>query len=323
MRAVSLLTIALAGLSTAAAQPAPTSAVKTKAVKAAQGTLSKTAGAPRQGSIRAQMAGLSDLISAGLRKSDPQGLPRVAVLTLEALDDDSKTHRLGRVAAELIASRLTRTPGLLQVERSRIAAVIDELDRSKAGALNPKSAASAGKLLGASAVVVGSVAAAGSDFVITARAVDTRTGRVITAADNVFPRAGLVALSEDMVEIKSKGGAAARSAVLPGWGQMYNGHTGRGLVYGALFGLTAAGAITSGVLGSQAESDYSENRPDTVGRRADANTHFQRANVLLVGLGAVWAVSVADAWITGTDHTVVQVGSTPAGGAALTFAGAF
>ncbi len=258
--------------------------------------------------IQGQILALSVALAEAMELADPEGMRRVAVLPLEALDDATKNHHLGRVTSELIASRLAGRPRILQVERAQIAAIMGELGRAKAGQLAPQGAASVGKLLGASAIVLGTVAATGPEFIVNARAVDTETGQVIGAAASSLPRAGMVALSEEMVEVKSRGGAAVRSAVAPGWGQVYNGDTGRGLAYGGLFALAAGGAIASAVLGVQAEDDYRANRPDTVSRRADADAHYDRVNLALGGMAAVWAISVADAWITGRDYERIVVG---------------
>ncbi|MFN3202150.1 MAG: FlgO family outer membrane protein [Bradymonadia bacterium] len=259
---------------------------------------------------------LTSKLVDGLKARDPGGLRRVAVLPLEALDEEASRHKLGRVTSELMSSKLLDEPRLLQVERAQLEAVIAELKRSESGALDPAGAASVGKLLGANAIILGTVSTTGPTFVITARTVDAETGEVLSAADSSFPRGSMVALSEDMVEVKSRTGAALRSVVLPGWGQLYNGDTGRGVTYGALFGLAAAGAIGSAVLGSQAENEYNENRPDTVDRRADANDHYDRANIMLVAMGAVWAVALVDAWLTGEDREQIVVKPLPGGGQA-------
>lgn len=265
------------------------------------------------GSIQSGIDALAARLTTAMDEQELTGFYRVAVLPFEAVDDEAKSHELGRVSSELLSSRLARRPNVLQVERSRLDAIVEELDRSKRGELDPDGAASVGRLLGANSVVLGSVAAAGADYLVTARLVDTETGRIVTAADQSFPRAGMIAFSEDVVVVKTRLGATIRSAVVPGWGQFYNGDTGRGIVYASAFGLTAAGAITSAVLGMQAENDYTSNRPDTVGRRDDANAHYDRTNLLLIGMGAIWTIAVADAWINGEDARTIELEAAPGG----------
>ena len=136
----------------------------------------------------------------------------------------------------------------------------------------------------------------------------------------------MVALSEDMVEIKTKVGTAIRSAVLPGWGQIYNGDTGRGIVYAGTFIGMAAGAVGSAVLGVSAENEYNEKTETVVGERSVANEHYRRVNYLLAGMGAVWAIAIADAYLTGVDATSINVEAAAMptdGGGIVTLGGRF
>ncbi len=262
-------------------------------------------------SVQAGIQSITDRIAAALEAQDPSGFRRVAVLPFKGLDQDVTEHNLDRISTELMSVRLAARPRILQVERARLDGVVSELKRSKRGELSPKGAASVGKLLGANSVVLGSVGIAGANYVVTARAVDAESGQVLAAADHDFTRSGMVAFSEDVVEIKSRFGAAARSAGLPGWGQIYNGDTGRGVVYMSLFGATAAGAIASAVLGVQAENDYKDttDSDEAVELRESANDHYTRTNIMLISLGAVWATAVVDAYLTGVDAQNINVGA--------------
>ena len=47
-----------------------------------------------------------------------------------------------------------------------------------------------------------------------------------------------------------------------------------------------------------AEGDYKSGDPTTLGRREDANSHYDRANLLFAVLGAVWVGNVVDAWLS-------------------------
>lgn len=282
------------------------------------GLLIPSAASAKQGesAIQTGIQSLADRLAEAMGKKGDAGFMQVAVLPFDSVDDEAKRRQLGKISAELLSARLTLKPNVLQVERSRLNSIVEELKRSERGELQPKGAASVGRLLGASSIVLGSITTAGSDYVLTARLVDAETGQILTAADQSFPRAGMVALSEDMVEIKSRFGAAGRSAALPGWGQIYNGDTGRGVTYMAIFALTGLGAIASSVLGSQAQDEYNENTANTVDRRADANDNYDRANLMLLSMGVVWALSVTDAYITGSDRQTINYSTSGNGMAA-------
>ncbi len=273
--------------------------------------------------VRAGIQKISDQLAAKLEAQDETGLRRIAVLPFKSLDSKVTAHSLERISTELMSARLAQRPRLIQVERARLDGVIGELERSERGELSPQGAASLGKLLGANSVVLGSVGIAGAHYVVTARAVDAETGEILAAADQDFSRAGMVAFSEEVVEVKSRFGAAARSAGLPGWGQFYNGDNGRGIAYLSVFAATAGGAIASSVLGVQAENDYQDatNSDDAVDARESANEHYTRTNILLAGVGVVWATAVLDAWLMGTDARLIDVGVTSDGETSGVFLG--
>lgn len=266
------------------------------------------------GNVQAGVQALSDALATKL-SADAAHYRRLAVLPFETLDAEAKTKELGRLSSELLASRLASRPGILQVERSRLDAVVGEVQRSERGEVSPQGAASVGKLLGANQVVLGSIATAGPSYVLTARLVDAETGQVLAATDQNISREGLIALSEELVEIRTPGGAALRSTAVPGWGQVYNGDTARGITYMALFGGAAATAIASVVLAKSAEDDYHRNTPDTVSRRQDADEHYDRVNYALIGGGATWLVSIVDAWLTGREVRTVELPESGGGGA--------
>lgn len=271
--------------------------------------------ADKPGTVQAGVQALSDALAERLAAS-AKGYRRLAVLPFETLDEEARSKELGRLSSELLASRLAARPGILQVERSRLSSVVDELQRTEKGHISPEGAASVGKLLGANQVVLGSIATAGATYVLTARLVDAETGQVLAASDQNVPREGLIALSEDLVEVKTPGGAALRSTAVPGWGQIYNGDTARGVSYLVLFGGLAATAATSAFLGASAEDEYTTNKPDTVDRRKDANAHYDRVNYALIGGGAVWVASIVDAWLTGREVKLINV--PPGGGEGAT-----
>ncbi|MCK6570985.1 hypothetical protein L6V77_07710 [Myxococcota bacterium] len=265
----------------------------------------------RPTAVQAGIKRLAGKLGAALAKGG--GHLRLAVLPFEEPEAAAEAHSLGRLSAELLSSRLVLEPRVLLVERDRLDAVVSELRRGERGELSAEGAASVGKLLGATSVVLGSVVGAGPSYIVTARVVDAETGQILVAADQDLPKEGLVALSEDVVEVRSRSGAALRSAAFPGWGQLYNGDVTRGVTYIAVFAGLAAGAVASASLGAAATDDYHRNQPGTVSRRDDANTHHQRTNIALVGLGLVWSASLLDAWLTGEDASVVDLEAIRAG----------
>lgn len=293
----------LAALAASAAQAA-------HAAPAAPGPAKPKPPSDAPGSVQAGVLALSDALAEKLTARS-KGFRRLAVLPFDALDAEARSKELGRISSELLSARLAARPGILQVERSQLDGVVGEIKRVEQGEISPEGAASVGKLLGANEVVVGSVAQAGPSYLLTARLVDAETGQILAAADQSVTREGLIALSEELVEIKSPGGAALRSLAVPGWGQIYNGDTVRGVTYLTLFAGAAGTAIASAVLGAGAEDEYNQNEAGTVSRRHDANAHYDRVNYALIAGGIVWAAAVVDAYLTGREVRLIHL---PEGG---------
>lgn len=258
------------------------------------------------------VAGMSDLASrvrGGLAAS--RDVPRVAVLPFDAIDAESRSLDLGAMAADLLSLRLELQPQLLQVERDAVKEVVDGLLEGRES-LSPAEARAVGLLLGADTIVLGSVAGTGTTIDVRARLFDATSGDELAAADQAFARDAVLGFRTGALVERSKGAAAWRSGAMPGWGQFYNGDDGRGAGYLTVFLASAAVAVASGVLGVMAEDDYNGAAESVVTERDVANTHYERANIFLAAMGAVWAASVIDAYVDGESSTTLDL--SPYGG---------
>lgn len=261
----------------------------------------------RPGSVQAGIQTLVNKLVAGMQITDDGGFTRVAVLPFESSSKSEDERHLGKVSAALLSSRLGAKPSIMQVERERLDTVLAELKRTERGAINPKGAVSVGKLLGASNVVLGSVAPSGAEFLLTARVVDSETGRIVSIADHSFPRSNLVAFSKDVVVVKSKTGAAIRSMVFPGWGQFYNGDIQKGASIGVVFIGLATAAAASAALAADSVRKYNQNEASTVQYRQDANDQHSTANTLLYSMAGVWALAAIEAYWNGRDAADINL----------------
>jgi hypothetical protein len=193
---------------------------------------------------------------------------------------------------------------------------MDELALQQSGAVDDKQALELGKMSGARGLIIGRVADAGEEFVVSARAIDGETGAVLVAEDMKLPKAELVAFSANAVVLRSRSGAAFRSLVVPGWGQSYNDQTVKGVIFGGATGGLALATVVVGGLGvytgfvqypnAGITDDIAklpaEDRPQAVESvRAAANAELTAAGVLAGVTVAAWAVNVADAWLSGVD----------------------
>jgi TolB-like protein len=268
------------------------------------------------GSVSASTKALADAVTEGYNKlGRPGTFHRVAIPRFEELGMNVSEKHLGQLIAELLAVELSQRQPFVLVERERLDQVMREHRLKDLGVVDGSTAAQFGKVLGAESLISGTVAEAGPKYVVTVRQVDVESGRVLVAGNLEMNREGLIALSSDAVVTRSKVGALFRSALIPGWGQLYNNQTIKG---GAFFaaGLGTAGTALGFYMGAiEARSLYERNRPRTVSKRELANDYLQVTNALLWAYAAVWAINMLDAYLSGADTTTVQLPNGAAGAA--------
>jgi len=216
-------------------------------------------------------------------------------------------YKLGIVVAELLSVELANRKPFVVVERERLDQVMKEYRLADLGIVDSKSVAQFGKVLGAQTIISGSVNEAGAKYLVTVRQVEVETAQVLATASVEIDRAGLIALSEASVVLRSKGGATFRSALVPGWGQFYNGETFKsvtfmGLGLGSLFG-----GLGYYFAAETNRADYDSNSKESVEMREKGNDQVQIANWLLRAFAVVWTINVADAYLSGQDSATVQI----------------
>ena len=117
------------------------------------------------------------------------------------VDFENKTTygtRLGTAASDILVTEMVKSGKFIVVERDKMNKLMEEQKLGMSGAIDPKTAASVGKMMGLSAIITGSVsqfgvATTGSDYLVTqskkqtaqctvdVRVVDVETGQVIWA----------------------------------------------------------------------------------------------------------------------------------------------
>ena len=114
------------------------------------------------------------------------------------------------------------------------------------------------------------------------------------------------ALNQTWIEQKRED-AIVRSLLLPGWGHIHRGEKRLGWTYLSMSMSLALGAIISVSMGYAAAKDYEDNDPSNSHRRDDANAHYDRANLLWMGLGALYTTSLVDTLISAEDHSYLDL----------------
>lgn len=234
---------------------------------------------------------------------------KIAVAPFINLGPTAHQKKLGEVTSELLVTRLTGKEGIQIIERAQLNQVLDELKLSMLGLTEGSNAEKVGKLLGAEAMIVGSVSEVGDQFAISARHVDVGTGQVAFAKEVRVPQAGTIALSSKYVVTKSRSDAFFRSLLLPGWGQQYNNQETKGWLFSGLTVGLGSVAVAQHVAYRNSWNKYmNATSPEQSNTYYDkASTAYANRNIALMIIGGVWAANAIDALINGTSAAEVKV----------------
>ncbi len=300
----------------AATTPTPpaTSAPEAVASKVKKTSMKLDLNQQRPVEIRLRM--LADLLADGFRQLPGRGrYERLVVAEFAENGSAVKDINLGPLVGAQLNTFLKRDHGFFLLERARLADMLKEMEMAMTGLVDASKAAEVGKMLGAQAIVVGSVAEAGADFVINARLISAESAEVLVAESMTVPRAGMIALSDESVVLRTRSGSIFRSLLVPGWGQFYNRQPVKG---GILIGteLALAGvAVAMHFLGDGDEktylaSDFALKYPDLTSSelsekatalRQSAEDYYQLRNVFIYSAMGVYLYGILDAYLFGID----------------------
>lgn len=295
------------------APPPPEIAKPTPAKAAPSASSAPVQVGSADGTVAGATRALAQAVADGFAQSGKTSLfHRVAVPYFESVGDAAKQENLGRIVSELLSVELAGREPFVVVERERLGQIMREHRLKGLGLVSPDSAAQLGQVLGAQSIISGTVSETGPQFIVTVRQVDVTTGQVLVAGSVGIQRDGLIALSSDLVVKRSVMGAVFRSAMVPGWGQIYNEDTIKGMALaGAGLGALAT-AATYTFLRLQTGSKYDSAkegvvRPSRLEKLRDqGDKEAERASIGWIAYGVVWAVGIVDALLNGEDYEAFQ-----------------
>lgn len=266
--------------------------------------------------LDARVRRLSDKIAYSLKRLAGDHREQVfAVLRFGVADDAKSDQDLGLVVSELIITNLVRDHRLNLVERAKLKEILTEQAMAQAGILDEKNALKVGQMLGATALILGEVSAAGDAFSITARVADGQSGQVLSAESATLPKSELVALAKDSVVLRSKSGAFFRSMVAPGWGQIYNHEPTIATLVAGSVGMLFIATVTTLSMAIGAQIEYNALQPSTgeelsaesalydtvIETRVTSNNLYTAAAVLGSMTAVIWAGGAVEAYVSGVD----------------------
>jgi hypothetical protein len=250
------------------------------------------------------VAGFTD-ISLRLEKGikGRPGVRRIVVFPFLELDPSAKDSGLGDVSRYLLSHRLVKRSGVISADQKMLEQTISELPTDPMGRFAIDEARAAGFIVGADTLLIGTISTTGNGYLIDARAVDVNSGDRLVEASQEFDAVKFNEYADIVREERTVWGGVWRSALIPGWGQMYHKNYGRGITYGAIFSSAFISGVVAGLAGNVYSDRYtSSNAQDGIKYRDQANRAYVQANVFLAIAGLMWSSSVADSWLTSEDH---------------------
>jgi hypothetical protein len=166
-----------------------------------------------------------------LIKGDTTRAVKVIAVMPFGASGKSVTEDAGRSVAEFGVVALQSSGRYRVVERAQMGKALEEIKLAQSGLMSDSAGIQVGKMLSADRLLVGTVSDLFGKRMISARIVRTETGEVLSSASVTVAAQDLTKFSKELLGEKGQVSATLfRSAVLPGWGQLYAQHTGHGVV---------------------------------------------------------------------------------------------
>jgi TolB-like protein len=125
------------------------------------------------------LAARREIANEATLSSIPGPPTTVAVLPLSFSGRDSTLRPLGRGLAELLTTDLAQSPALTVVERTRVQALLTEIELQQSGATDRATRVRAGRILQAGRLVAGGITQTGADIRVDAPIVNVTDARVV------------------------------------------------------------------------------------------------------------------------------------------------
>ncbi len=244
----------------------------------------------------------SQIRSSFKSPADAAHKKRLAIISFENVSEQAKKQDIGRGVAELLANRLAQSGSFTLIERQQLEKILEEQKLGLSGLIDADSAKQVGQLLGAEAIVMGSVSEIGQYYSINSRVVDVESAEVLASASVDIKREDLtkeIIKFMVVVEKRSPFVSALLSAVIPGLGQWNNGDSLKALLFeGASVGLGAV-AFTTYTSANQKYDTYlaATNTADVVARYKESQDLYSAIFMYEYALGALWFLNVVDAYL--------------------------
>jgi TolB-like protein len=106
---------------------------------------------------------------------------KVAVIEFQSLNEEARKDNLGKIVSEILTTSFVNSESFKIIEREQLQKVTKEFELSQTGIIDTSSAKQIGKILGADAIVTGSVIKMDRTLRLDARIIDVASGIILTA----------------------------------------------------------------------------------------------------------------------------------------------
>jgi TolB-like protein len=113
-------------------------------------------------------------------KSQDQKI-KIGIIEFQSLNEEAKKDILGKVFSEVLTTSFVNADAFKIIEREQMEKVVKELQLTQSGMIDPSSAKQIGKMVGADAILTGSVIKFGNDMRVDARIIEVESGIILTA----------------------------------------------------------------------------------------------------------------------------------------------
>jgi len=144
-------------------------------------------------------------------------LPRVAIGDFAVTSDNPKLKYIGKGLAEMIATDLYASKGLVLIDRDRRDAILGEMEFALSAAADPSEQMQAGKLLAADYLLFGAIVDMDTVVLVSCRMISVETGAVVWTDERLGPLSDYDKMSRTLAASALKGLKQVRPsvAVLP------------------------------------------------------------------------------------------------------------
>jgi TolB-like protein len=144
--------------------------------------------------VSAQESGIWDQLSKAA-----QGKGNITVAVLDFVNADGKQSALGRYFSEESVKYLVKKSKVKVVERAQINQIVSELEFHSTGYVSEESTVEIGGMLGADAIVVGTLTLMGRKIEVKMKVLDTRTAEILAIGSSELSGAKYIKMYNEIV----------------------------------------------------------------------------------------------------------------------------